>query len=214
MAGLCRAARTLIDTAEVLIGGERHLAMIPSNGPAAPTLAHRRWPRWPIARVRPRTPRRRPRDRRPAAVRDRRDPVPHGSGGGDHVFPPSPPSHAAARLAWPLEGVAAIMLQGRPVEQLAPHLPRCRLLLLPPTQRSPPAVAAWLAAQGFGESRMIALAHMGGAEGGSVRGHGAFLGGEVPDFQPSPWNALRVRMRAGCRARRGCRTTPSSMTAS
>src|SRR5204863_403113 len=32
IAGLNAAARTLVDTAEILVGGERHLAMVPSGG--------------------------------------------------------------------------------------------------------------------------------------------------------------------------------------
>jgi hypothetical protein len=32
LAGLSAAARTLVDTAEVLIGGERHLALVPADG--------------------------------------------------------------------------------------------------------------------------------------------------------------------------------------
>ena len=31
LAGLNAAARTLVDTAEILVGGERHLAMAPSG---------------------------------------------------------------------------------------------------------------------------------------------------------------------------------------
>src|SRR4051812_5303842 len=70
---------------------------------------------------------------------------------------------AAARLGWPLERIETINLQGRPVEQLALRVyPGARLLILSHDRRSPPAVAAWLVAHGFGESRMIALAHMGG----------------------------------------------------
>ena len=143
MAGLSPAARTLIDTADVLIGGERHLAMIPANG-----AERQRWSS-PLVALADRIP----------AMRGRRvvvlatgDPMLFGIGATlSRVVPAeemtvlpavSAFALAAARLAWPLEGVAAINLQGRPVEQLALHVsPGARLLLLSHDQRSPPAVA-------------------------------------------------------------------------
>jgi len=183
-AALSPVARTLIDTSEVLIGGKRHLAMVP-NG-RAERLA---WPS-PITPLVERIP----------AMRGRRvcvlatgDPMLFGIGAtlARHipaeemsVLPAvSAFTLAAARLGWPLDQVERITLQGRPVEQLAVHVyPGARLLVLSRDAGSPAAVAEWLAAHGFGESRMVALAHMGGAKETRVEGVAARWNAAAPDF--------------------------------
>jgi precorrin-6B C5,15-methyltransferase / cobalt-precorrin-6B C5,C15-methyltransferase len=182
--GLHPAARTLIDTAEVLIGGERHLAMIAANG--AERLA---WPS-PIGSLVERIPGMRGRR---VCVLGTGDPMQFGIGAtlsrlvppGDMTVLPSPSafSLAAARLGWPLDGVEKINLQGRPVEQLALHVfPGARILLLSHDRRSPPAIAAWLVAHGFGESRTIALAHMGGVNEARYEASASDWETDVPDF--------------------------------
>ncbi len=73
-------------------------------------------------------------------------------------------SLAAARLTWPLESATLLSLHGRPVEKLALHVaPGARLLILA-EKTTPAAVAEWLVTHGFGKSRLMALAHMGGAK--------------------------------------------------
>ena len=72
-------------------------------------------------------------------------------------------SLAAARLAWPLDSVAALSLHGRPLGLLALHVaPGAKLLALSHDGGTPSRVAAWLTGRGYGASRMTALAHMGG----------------------------------------------------
>jgi precorrin-6Y C5,15-methyltransferase (decarboxylating) len=92
-------------------------------------------------------------------------------------------SLAAARLAWPLDRVAMLTLHGRPVDQLSRHVaPGARLLILAHDSATAPAVGEWLTARGFGESRMVALAHMGGAREARVEATANGFGAEVPDF--------------------------------
>jgi precorrin-6Y C5,15-methyltransferase (decarboxylating) len=184
LAGLSAAARTLIDTAEVLIGGERHLAMVPANG--SERLA---WPS-PLSALVERIP----------AMRGRRvcvlatgDPMQFGIGTTlarlvapeEMIVLPgiSAFAHAAARLKWELADVEKVTLQGRPVAQLSLHVyPGARLLILAHDRGSPAAVAAWLVVHGFGESRMTALAHMGGQREERVEGIAADWRADVADF--------------------------------
>lgn len=78
---------------------------------------------------------------------------------------PAPSSFqlAAARLRWPLQSVATLSLHGRPVELLHPHiLPGNRILALTTDATTAPAVAALLAARGYGHSVLTVLEHLGG----------------------------------------------------
>lgn len=182
--GLSPAARTLIETAETLIGGERHLAMIPAN--TAERLA---WPS-PLSELAERIPSMRGRR---VCVLATGDPMLFGIGSTllRHVEPRemtvlpgiSAFALAASRMKWPLEQVEMINLQGRPIEQLALHVyPGARLLILSHDRRSPAEVAAWLARHGFGESRMTALSHMGGVKEEAHEALAVDWSDEVPDF--------------------------------
>lgn len=182
--GLSPAARTLIETAEVLIGGERHLAMLSANG--GEKLA---WPS-PIAPLIERIPKMRGRR---VCVLATGDPMLFGIGAtlARHVAAEemsilpgvSAFSLAASRLGWPLDWVETITLQGRPVEQLALHVyPGARLLILAHDKDSPSAVAKWLVEHGFGESLIVALAHMGGPKETRTEGIAATWDASVPDF--------------------------------
>ena len=79
---------------------------------------------------------------------------------------PSPSSFslAAARLGWPLEGVACLSAHGRPVSALAASFGAGhRLLILSADATTPGEIASLLTCEGFGESRMTVLEHLGGA---------------------------------------------------
>jgi precorrin-6Y C5,15-methyltransferase (decarboxylating) len=92
-------------------------------------------------------------------------------------------SLAAARLGWPLERTALVSLHGRPIARLALHVaPDARLLILAEDAETPAAVAAWLVDHGFGGSRMIALAHMGGAKEARFAAKASEWDHDVPDF--------------------------------
>ncbi|MDF0501782.1 precorrin-6Y C5,15-methyltransferase (decarboxylating) subunit CbiT, partial [Burkholderia cenocepacia] len=76
---------------------------------------------------------------------------------------PSSLSLAAARLGWALQDVGAVSLVGRPLATLARHLlPGRRLFVLSADGRTPAAVAAELAARGFGPTRISVFEHLGG----------------------------------------------------
>ncbi len=163
---LSPSARTLIEAAAVVYGGERHLALAADliKGEA------RAWPR-PIADAMPAI---RALRGRPVVVLASGDPNLFGIGSrlSGHVASeetvtipaPSAFSLASARLGWSLADTATLTCCGRPVETLAPHLqPGRRLLVLSADETTPKAIAAYLTARGFGGSTMRVLEALGGA---------------------------------------------------
>ena len=153
--------------AEVLVGAERHFARMPAApfGAASASSGPRRCWRRPNASL-------------PCAAGASRvlatgDPMHYGIGAtiarrlapDEVTVVPHVSSFAlaAARLVWPLDRVTLLSVHGRPAERVLPHLaPGARLLLLAHDGHTPRTIAAMLCARGFGESRMTALAHMGG----------------------------------------------------
>ncbi|MBL8701386.1 MAG: precorrin-6y C5,15-methyltransferase (decarboxylating) subunit CbiE [Alphaproteobacteria bacterium] len=171
LAGLAPAARALIDAAETLVGGERHLALVPSTSerlswktPLSLTIddiAARRGrrvcvlasgdPMWFGVGV---TLARR-------FAREEMTIVPHLS-----AF-----TLAAARLGWPTGDSACLTVHGRSIDQLAPHLaPAARLIVLSEDGDTPRQVAAWLTSRGWGDSRIVVLSRMGGPQESRVEG--------------------------------------------
>lgn len=187
--GLSPAAKTLIETAETLVGGERHLSMLPPCPEGSSAQERLVWP-TPFSIM----------IEQILGMRGRRvvilatgDPMQFGVGAtlAERVSPdemtvvPSPSafSLAASRLAWPLDGVTALSMHGRPVEVVAPHIaPSARLLILANDRQTPHQIADALVARGFGDSRMIALAHMGGPKESRVEGLAREWSADVPDF--------------------------------
>jgi precorrin-6B C5,15-methyltransferase / cobalt-precorrin-6B C5,C15-methyltransferase len=198
---LSPVARTLIDTAQVLIGGKRHLAMLPParGGNKCERIP---WP-TPFSALAERIPEMR--DRR-VCVLATGDPMFYGVGATlSRRVPPneltiipsvSAATLAAARLKWPLERVATINMQGRPLEQLSLFVhPGARLLILSKDLTTPAAVAEWLTARGFGDSRLTAMGHMGGRRETRAEGTAREFTGTVPDF-----HTLAVECVAGPKA--------------
>jgi precorrin-6Y C5,15-methyltransferase (decarboxylating) len=163
--GLTPVARGLVSGAEVVFGGQRHLAL------AAPLIRGTAKP-WPS-----------PFDRAVADVlawRGRNvcvlasgDPFHYGVGTvlARHVAArellvlpaPSAFSLAAARLGWSLTDTALISLHGRNLDLVRPHLhPGARVLALTSGTDGPAAVASLLAGSGFGDSRLVVLEALGG----------------------------------------------------
>ena len=162
--GLSAAARALVESAEVLVGGERHLALVPQGAaeripwrqPLAATME-------PIATHRGKR----------VVVLASGDPLWFGVAAmlARH-FPPaemvvlpqaSAFSLAAARLAWPIEDCVCLSLHARPLQALSLHLaPGARLLALGEDGETPVQVAELLRAQGWGPSAMTVFAQMGG----------------------------------------------------
>lgn len=160
------AARRRLAEAEAVFGAERLLA-------AAGVPAERRvsWPS-PFAEGLAAIAARRG---RPTAVLASGDPMHFGVGAtlarrhdpAEMTVHPAPSafSLAAARLGWPLEGVACLSLHDRPVETLHPHVaPGRRILALTRDDEAPAAVARTLAAWGYGASAVTVLEALGGPE--------------------------------------------------
>ena len=163
--GISPAARALIDTAEVLVGGVRHLAMIAADHPAE-RLGWAKPFEDSYAAIEAHAGKR-------VTLLTTGDPMHFGVGAvlsrrmkdAIAIVIPSPSafSLAAARMRWPLQDVACLSVHGRPAEALYPHIyPGARLLILTNGGDTPAQIAGMLAARGFGDSRVTALEHMGG----------------------------------------------------
>jgi len=164
--GLTPAARKLIEQAQTLVGGERHLARVP-NG----TAERLRWAaplKLTIDEILKRRERR-------VVVLATGDPLWFGIGvtllravpANETWIVPGVSAFAlaCARLGWPLAEVECLTLHGRPFAFLNGVVaPGARLLLLSHDGATPLAVAKALTALGYGPSRLTVLEHMGGAD--------------------------------------------------
>jgi precorrin-6Y C5,15-methyltransferase (decarboxylating) len=164
-AGLAPATRALIDTAEVVVGGTRHLAMVPDS--AAERLSWRQPFADSIAAIAARRGRR-------VVVLASGDPMWYGAGAilARHFPPdeitalphPGAFSLAAARLGWAVADCATVSLHARPLDTLRLHLAEGRrILILSEDGGTPRAVARLLTEIGWGPSRLTVLEHLGGA---------------------------------------------------
>ena len=154
--GLAPAARALLDNAEVLIGGTRHLDMVPDDGRERLT-----WPS-PLGAIVEEIARRRGQR---VCVLATGDPMHYGIGVtlakavpmDEMVIIPAPSafSLACARLGWILSEVETLTLHGRPLAILQPAIqPGARLLLLSNDAATPDQVAELLRGRGYGPSRI------------------------------------------------------------
>ena len=170
--GLSPAARVLVGSAEVLVGGKRHLALVPNGAGERLT-----WP-TPLVDLLPEIERRRGRR---VCVLATGDPLCYGvaktllrafSRDDMEILPaPSAFSLACARMCWSLPDCETLTLHGRPLELLVPSLqPGARVLLLSNDGGTAAKVAALLRNRGFGGSRMTVLEHMGGPEERRIEG--------------------------------------------
>lgn len=179
LGGLCPAARALVLAAEVVVGGERHLAMAP---PGAERMA---WPSpWSAMADRIRAHR-----GRRVVVLVTGDPAWFSGGvtvarafAGEAVVHPHPGAFAlaAARLLWRIEDCECLSLHGRPAATVIPALaPGARLLLLGEAGTAA-EVAAILAREGYGRSLLRALWRMGGDGEGLREAPARDWSGETP----------------------------------
>lgn len=161
LSGLSEASRLALSQAEVVFGGPRHLAL------AGAGARGRDWPvPFSVAPV--------------LAMRGRRvvvlasgDPFWFGAGGslmghlspGDWVAHPVAGTFSlmASRLGWRLEDCSCLGLHAAPVERLVPVLARGgQVLVLVRDGAAGTALAGWLAAQGWGGSRLWVMEALGG----------------------------------------------------
>lgn len=204
MESLSPAARTAVETADVLAGGARHLAKVPATdaeritwGGGFPDALDR------IAEL----------DGKRVVVLASGDPMHFGVGamlgerfGADAVtvIPvPGAFSLAAARLCWPLADTETLTVHGRPIEAVALHFaPGARLLILSADGDSPARIAECLRDHGFGPSPMTVFENMGGADEARREG----TAGDWPHPRSSDLNTVAVECRAGADARAWPRT--------
>ncbi|MEU4198063.1 precorrin-6y C5,15-methyltransferase (decarboxylating) subunit CbiE [Kribbella sp. NPDC026611] len=174
--GLTPTAQAAIQSAEVLMGSPRQLALIPTPipGPALDPsgVVRLAWPS-PLSEALPRLLAEYSGKR--ICVLASGDPTFHGIGttlvrllGADavRVIPhPSSISLACARLGWPQDQVDVVSLVNQPVERLHPHLqPGRRLLILSRGSQTPAEVAALLVSREYGASEFAVLSHLGGPQ--------------------------------------------------
>jgi precorrin-6B C5,15-methyltransferase / cobalt-precorrin-6B C5,C15-methyltransferase len=161
LAGLSEASRKALREAEIVFGGERHLALADVGG---------RGRAWPV-----------PFDAsvvlscrgRPTVVLASGDPFWHGAGASladkldadEWTAHPAPStfSLAAARLGWRLENIVCLGLHAAPFERLVPHLANgARIICLVRDGKAVGDLATWLSARGWGASAFWTLAALGG----------------------------------------------------
>ena len=161
---LTPVARTLLDQATVLVGGERHLTMLGEDD--------REQLIWgtPFSSMVEKVLARRGEQ---ICILASGDPMCFGVGATFakrlspeemYVVPGiSSYSLACARLGWALMDVDLFTLHGRPLSLLHSHVqPGARLLVLSENGKTPGEVADLLTDRGFGDSKITVLEHMGG----------------------------------------------------
>ncbi len=172
LAGLSPIARSLIDRAEVLIGGERHLAMLPEDDRERLVWTS------PIQRSIDAILCRRG---QAVCVLASGDPMCYGVGVtltrqipiAEMTIVPAPStfSLACARLGWALATVESLSLCGRPPALLQTYLyPGARLLILSEGKQTPAIVADMLTQRGFGQSSITVLERLGSEHERQVTG--------------------------------------------
>jgi precorrin-6B C5,15-methyltransferase / cobalt-precorrin-6B C5,C15-methyltransferase len=166
LAGLSPIARALVSQASVIVGGERHLAMLPAD------LQERIVWSTPIATSLEQIKQRRGQS---VCVLASGDPMCYGIGVSllrqtpitEMTIIPAPSafSLACARLGWALMEVETLSLCGRDPDLLHVALyPGARLLILSADSSTPAVVAERLTRAGFGQSQITVLERMGGPQ--------------------------------------------------
>jgi precorrin-6Y C5,15-methyltransferase (decarboxylating) len=163
--GLSPVARRLIEDADIVFGGRRHLTLAGSliRGEAQP------WPSPFDGAVDGVLAQR----GRQVCVLASGDPFFYGVGAvlarrinpAEMLAVPAPSafSLAAARLGWPLQETAHVSLHGRAIDLVRPHLqPGMRVLALTSDGAGPLALARLLSDAGFGASSLTVLEALGG----------------------------------------------------
>ncbi len=181
---LSQAARDFLADATVVYGSERHFALVGDI-----CKSKRFWPS-PFATVYDDL---KVLQGQPVAILATGDPQWYGIGStlSRHFAPedmrilPAPSAFqlAAARLRWPLQDADCLSLHGRPIETLRCFLtPGAKLLALTSNGETPKLVADMLVQDGYGETRMTVLEHMGSSQERTVSSTANSWNGKVADF--------------------------------
>ena len=188
--GLGQAARAALDSAEVLVGGERHLAMLSPDG--RERLA---WPS-PFSALTGTLQQRKPRR---VAVLATGDPMWFGVGATlarqipaeEMLVIPTPSafSLAAARLGWALADCRTLSVHGRPLALLQSYIqPDARLLVLAHDSETPAKAAEILTNRGYGASRLTVLERMGSANENRIANTAVMWGSQAV----APFHTLAI----------------------
>ncbi|MEB3216833.1 MAG: precorrin-6y C5,15-methyltransferase (decarboxylating) subunit CbiE [Nostocales cyanobacterium 94392] len=171
--GLSQVASQLVERAEVLVGGSRHLSMLPENDTRKKII----WSSPITVSVEEIIQRR----GQSVCILASGDPMCFGIGitltrripiSEITIIPaPSAFSLACSRLGWALQEVEILSLAARPISLLHPIIyPGGRLLILSEGRNTPKIVAQTLANRGFGHSKITVLEYMGGQRENIVEG--------------------------------------------
>ena len=182
--GLVPAARAVVESAEVIIGGERHHQMVGIH-----SAEQMKWPSPFDALISQLQTLRGKR----VVVLATGDPLWFSVGAriGRSIDPAEIAYYpqisafqlASARMGWSMADVEALTVHGRPVEQIISFIqPNQRLLILTTGGQTPGQIAKFLADRGFGASKMTVLAAMGGGNELRFDGIAATWDHEVPAF--------------------------------
>lgn len=165
--GLSLVGRSLLAQATVIVGGDRHLAMLPSDD----TRERIRW----TSPIEDSVNQIIQRCGQAMCVLASGDPMCYGIGVtltrriaiAEITIVPAPSafSLACARLGWSLADTETLSLCGRNPALLSAMLyPEARLLVLSADQSTPATVAQLLTQKGFGDSQITVLERMGGTQ--------------------------------------------------
>jgi precorrin-6B C5,15-methyltransferase / cobalt-precorrin-6B C5,C15-methyltransferase len=191
--GLSSVARRLIGSAELVVGGARHLEL-------ANEIIRGKCLVWPspIGDAFPEIERYRG---RPVVVLASGDPFHFGVGKQIAAFvpadefvclpQPSAFSLAAARMGWPLQDVALVTLHGRPLQSIIRRLqPGARILALSWDSATPGRLAGLLNEHRMGQSGITVLEAMGGPRE-RIR-HAKASGFDIEEIHPLNTIAIEV----------------------
>ena len=164
LSGLSSIARSLIDTAEILVGGDRHLDMLPADMRSRLVWA------FPIESTIQQIISCRGKS---VCVLASGDPLWFGIGTTllkkipmeEIVIIPSPSTFSliCARLGWSLNEVETLSLCGRPASLLHTYIyPNAKLLILSSGEETPEVVANILCDRNFSNSKITVLEHLDG----------------------------------------------------
>ncbi|MEL7211530.1 MAG: precorrin-6y C5,15-methyltransferase (decarboxylating) subunit CbiE [Pseudomonadota bacterium] len=192
--GLAPATRAVVETAEIIIGGDRHHKL--SSDVTATRIA------WPspfdalIETLRGYKGKR-------VVVLATGDPLWYSVGAriGRAINPAEIVYHpqlsafqlAASRMGWSLPDVETLTVHGRPVAQVIPTIqPGNKLLILTTGAETPSEICAFLMDRGYGESEITVIAAMAGPSEKRFDGLAKDWSHDVPSF-----NTMAVRCVAG-----------------
>ena len=196
--GLTNATRAILETAEVIIGGERHHQLS-----ATITAKRIAWPspfEAMIDKIRSFEGKR-------VVILVTGDPLWYSVGARitkaiapeEITFHPQLSAFqlASARMRWSLADLETLTVHGRPAEQMIPFIqPGQRLLILTTGAATPKQICGFLTERGYGQSAMTVLSAMGGPDERRFDGIAESWAYDVPEF-----NTLAVECIASTHAK-------------